>query len=76
MVTGLDDFGGDYGVGMTLSPPINALRQSIPNMENWSQQVTVEAVPADNIAAEGVSYYPGSEVMRFASSVHPTVREL
>lgn len=70
----LDDFGGEYGMGLTLSPPINALRQSIPDMQGWSQQVTVESVPADNLSAEGYGYYPGSEMMRFTVRVmyqHP-----
>ncbi len=65
----LDDFGGDYGSGLTLSPPINALRQEIPNMASWSQEVMVEAVPVDDLSAEGWPYYPGSEMMRITVRV-------
>ncbi len=44
----LDDFAGvvagGFGAGLTFDPPINALRQVIPNMNGWSQRITVENV--------------------------------
>jgi len=40
----LDDFDGPGGVGLTFSPPIDALRREIPNMTPWSQVITVENV--------------------------------
>lgn len=52
----LDDFGGaidaaGFGAGMTFNPPINALRQTVPDMDRWTQQVTVENVLPDYISA-------------------------
>ena len=52
----LDDFAGPidaagFGAGMTFSPPINALRQQVPNMERWSQEIKVENVLPDFINA-------------------------
>lgn len=46
----VDDF-----AGVTFDPPITALRDAVPNMTNWSQAVTVEAVNADNLAATGLT---------------------
>ena len=40
----LDDFDGPLGEGTVYSPPIDANRQNIPNMERWTQVVTVENV--------------------------------
>ncbi len=45
----VDDFDGDDGNGVIFSAelgngPINAMRQIIPNMEGWSQTVTVSNV--------------------------------
>lgn len=52
----LDDFAGivnpsGYGAGLTISPPINALRQTIPNMEGWTQFVQVEGVDPGDLAS-------------------------
>jgi len=52
----LDDFagtidGGGFGGGTTFSPPINALRQEVPDMERWSQEIQVENVLPDFINA-------------------------
>ena len=40
----LDDFDGSMGTGLTISPPIDALRQVLPDMQQWTQKVTVENV--------------------------------
>ena len=40
----LDDFDGGMGTGLTISPPIDGLRQPLPGMEQWTQRVTVENV--------------------------------
>jgi hypothetical protein len=47
----LDDFAGSNGTGTTITPPINALRQTIPNMTSWSQVVTVENVLPNFLSA-------------------------
>ncbi|NBC10595.1 MAG: hypothetical protein GVY24_02520 [Planctomycetes bacterium] len=52
----LDDFAGTldaggFGSGTTFSPPINALRQEVPDMERWSQEIQVENVLPDFINA-------------------------
>lgn len=51
----LDDFAGSGGGGVTFSPPINALRQIIPNMQGWSQKLTVQNVTKDNIGGAAVT---------------------
>jgi prepilin-type N-terminal cleavage/methylation domain-containing protein len=40
----LDDFAGPGGHGATISPPMNAQRQTIPNMTGWTQRTMVENV--------------------------------
>lgn len=52
----LDDFAGTvdmsgFGAGLTFSPPIDALRQPVADMEAWTQKVTVENVLPDYISA-------------------------
>ena len=51
----LDDFAGSGVSGVTFDPPINALRETIPNMTGWSQTMTVENVAASDIAGSAVS---------------------
>lgn len=47
----LDDFAGSVDAeGTSFAPPINALREEIPDMEGWRQHVKVEAVFPDNIS--------------------------
>lgn len=51
----VDDFAGPvsgsgYGAGTTFSPPINALRQPLSDLEGWSQVVKVVNVLTDNIS--------------------------
>ncbi|MDH3584349.1 MAG: prepilin-type N-terminal cleavage/methylation domain-containing protein [Phycisphaerae bacterium] len=38
----LDDFDGPGGTGLTISPPVDALRQPMADMPGWSQVITVE----------------------------------
>lgn len=49
----LDDFAGTItsgkGSGVTISPPINGLRQDIAGLNGWSQKVTVANVLPENI---------------------------
>ncbi len=50
----LDDFAGPvdasgYGAGMTIDPPINALRQPIAGLPGWSQHIDVVNVTKSNI---------------------------
>ncbi|WP_145079523.1 type IV pilus modification PilV family protein [Poriferisphaera corsica] len=52
----LDDFAGimqsnNKGQGTVFSPPVNALRKTVPDMNLWAQYVTVEKVPEDNISS-------------------------
>jgi len=56
MYDDLDDFGGavgatGFGEGTEFSPPINALRQAVPDMDRWTQQVRVENVLPDYVSA-------------------------
>lgn len=46
----VDDFSS-----ATFDPPINALRQTVANMDNWSQSVAVEAASPDNLAADDLT---------------------
>ena len=48
----LDDFDG-LGGGLVFSPPINARRQEIANMDGWSQTVRVFNVDPFNIVFDG-----------------------
>ena len=48
----LDDFDG-LGGGLVFSPPINALREVIANMDGWSQTVRVFNVDPYNIVFDG-----------------------
>lgn len=49
----VDDFAGTvtngFGTGMTFSPPVNALRQTVPDMNGWSQTVEVVNVLPDRM---------------------------
>ncbi len=49
----VDDFAGSvsggFGSGTTFSPPVNALRQVIPDMAGWSQHVEVINVLPDRM---------------------------
>lgn len=45
----VDDFDGVDGEGMEFSPPITALREEIPDMEQWTQRISVHNVNSDSI---------------------------
>jgi hypothetical protein len=65
----LDDFANTDGSGMTFSPPIDALRQPYPNMDGWSQRITVENVAPNDVGGAAVT--PGStDVLRLTVRVH------
>lgn len=56
----LDDFAGPvdgtgFGPGTVFNPPINALRQPIPNIAGWSQQIVVVNALPDNIGLVGTN---------------------
>ena len=70
----VDDFAGSVnasgqGTGLTFNPPINALRQSVPDMENWSQVITVESVRPDNISATTTQPLGTTSMMRVTVDV-------
>lgn len=65
----LDDFDGSAGSGVTFSPPIDALRQAIPNMAGWSQVVTVENVLPTYINASVTAPDNSTDLMRFTVRV-------
>jgi type II secretory pathway pseudopilin PulG len=50
----MDDFAGPDGTGINFSPPVDGLRQQIPNMESWTQIVTVEPVDKQDISGPDV----------------------
>ena len=51
----LDDFAGSvtdgFGQGLTFNPPVNALRQEIADLAQWTQEVEVTNVLPDNISS-------------------------
>jgi len=54
----LDDFAGTvtggFGTGTTFSPPINALLEPIPDMDDWQQTVVVENVLENYVSGSPV----------------------
>ena len=64
----LDDFSGTTGTGVTLNPPINALRETYPNMANWTQVITVENVDPDDVSGAAVTA-GSTEVLRMTVRV-------
>ncbi len=70
----LDDFAGvvtaGHGAGVTFGPPINALRQAIPDMQGWSQHVLVENVLPDNISAVATQPLGTTPLMRVTATVY------
>lgn len=69
----LDDFAGPVtggvGAGVTFNPPINALRQTIPDLEGWSQVVKVENVLPDNISSTFTQNLGTTDLMRVTVTV-------
>jgi len=46
----LDDFDGASGAGETFDPPIDAQRNTVPDMPGWSQHVIVENVLENDLS--------------------------
>jgi len=74
----LDDFAGDvgdisggYGPGRSFSPPINALRQAIDGLDNWTQQIVVENVFPDYLSVSSASAPPlgTTDMMRMTVTI-------
>jgi hypothetical protein len=69
----LDDFAGvvtaGKGAGVTFDPPINALRQAIPDMDRWSQFVRVDNVLPDNISSTFTQPLGTTDLMRVTVTV-------
>ena len=69
----LDDFAGQvaggFGAGTTFDPPINALRQVIPNMGGWSQRVLVENVLSSFVSATFTQPLGTTNLMRVTVTV-------
>ncbi|MCC6969307.1 MAG: hypothetical protein IT434_03725 [Phycisphaerales bacterium] len=62
----VDEFAGTVseagqGDGVTLDPPMTALKQRVDNMPGWTQHVTVEAVPASKITPGAFDVTPLGE---------------
>jgi type II secretory pathway pseudopilin PulG len=82
----LDDFAGTssdgvHYTGTTFEGPIDALRQPIPNMDGWSQWVTVENVAVDNMAGSAQAAHATDMVrltaqVRYRSDTNDTPREV
>ncbi len=64
----LDDFANTDGGGFTFNPPINALREAYPNMDNWTQTINVENVDADDVGGSAVTAGT-TEVLRMTVQV-------
>jgi hypothetical protein len=69
----LDDFAGPVtggvGAGLTFSPPINALRSTVLDMEQWSQTIVVENVLPDNISSTFAQPLATTDMMRVTVTV-------
>lgn len=69
----LDDFAGivtnGFGAGMTFDPPLDAMRQAIPDMTGWSQQIQVESVLPSFVSATLSQPLGTTEMMRVTVSV-------
>jgi hypothetical protein len=64
----MDDFDGDAGEGITFNPPIDASRQVIPGMEQWTQIVVVENV-LDNLISGAAAPDHSTGIMRVTCRV-------
>ena len=69
----LDDFAGPVtagvGEGLTFDPPINALRETIPDLAGWSQTIRVENVLPDNISSTFTQPLGTTDMIRVSVSV-------
>ena len=70
----LDDFAGPVvngvGEGVTFDPPINALRQTIADLDGWSQVVKVENVLPDNISSTFTQNLGTTDLMRVTVTIN------
>jgi prepilin-type N-terminal cleavage/methylation domain-containing protein len=51
----VDDFDGAGGAGLTLNPPVDATGQTIDEMADWRQTVTVQSVDPADISGDPVA---------------------
>ena len=70
----LDDFAGTVngsgiGAGTTFSPPINALRLEVADMDGWSQTVEVANVLPGYISADATSALGSTDLVRVRVTV-------
>ena len=69
----LDDFAGTVtggsGSGTTFNPPINALLEPIPDMDDWQQTVIVENVLDNYVSGPGVGLGT-TDLMRVTVQIH------
>jgi hypothetical protein len=70
----LDDFAGavdagGLGMGLTFDPPINALRQQIPDLAGWTQFVEVQSVLPENISSTFTQPLGTTDLMRVTVTV-------
>jgi len=70
----VDDFAGvvdeaGYGGGLTLDPPINALREAIAEMDGWSQLIEVEGVDPTNISTDAPQALGATNMLRVRVTV-------
>jgi prepilin-type N-terminal cleavage/methylation domain-containing protein len=64
----LDDFDGADGQGVVFDPPLDAMRQVIPDMGGWSQEITVQSI--DPLDISGVALDDGaSEMVRMTCRI-------
>jgi type II secretory pathway pseudopilin PulG len=70
----LDDFAGPVtngvGAGVTFDPPINALRQTVADLDGWSQVVRVENVLPDNISSTFTQNLGTTDLMRVTVTIN------
>ena len=69
----LDDFAGTvsggYATGVTFNPPINGLRQEVPDLNRWAQVVTIENVLPENIKAATAQPLGSTDMIRMTVTV-------
>ena len=70
----LDDFAGEVdengiGSGLVFSPPVNALRAQIGDLEGWTQEIKVENVLPDNISSTFTQPLGTTDLMRVTVTI-------
>ena len=69
----LDDFAGTitggYAEGVSFNPPINGLRQTIPDLDDWTQVVTIENVLPENIETAAAQPLGSTDMVRMTVTV-------